>query len=182
MIEDSARRMFTLITNLLDVNAIESGKIHTHLEKLDILPVVSQLVQTYAERATVKNINIDFQVSEPHYIAFVDYNITQQVLDNLISNAIKYSPHYKNVTVKIYANDGYVHCEIQDEGPRLSEADQKKLFGKFTRLSTKPTGDEHSTGLGLFIVKKRVTALNGRVWCESEFGNGAKFTVAFPIK
>lgn len=182
MMEDSARRMFTLITNLLDVNAIESGKINTHLEKLDILPVVNKLVQTYVERATVKNINIDFQVSEPHYIAFVDYNITQQVLDNLISNAIKYSPHYKNVTVKIYANDGYVHCEIQDEGPGLSEADQKKLFGKFTRLSTKPTGDEHSTGLGLFIVKKLVTALNGRVWCESELGNGAKFTVAFPIK
>ena len=61
---------------------------------------------------------------------------------------------------------------MQDEGPGLSAEDQKKLFGKFARLSAKPTGGEHSTGLGLSIVKKMVEAMNGKVWCESELGQG----------
>ena len=70
--------------------------------------------------------------------------------------------------------------EVQDEGPGLSAEDQKKLFGKFARLSAKPTGGEHSTGLGLSIVKKMVEAMNGKVWCESELGRGATFIVEFP--
>ena len=74
---------------------------------------------------------------------------------------------------------GKVRCEVRDEGPGLSAEDQKKLFGKFARLSAKPTGDEHSTGLGLSIVKKMVEAMNGRVWCESELGKGAAFLVEF---
>jgi signal transduction histidine kinase len=66
---------------------------------------------------------------------------------------------------------------VQDQGPGLSENDKKKLFGKFTRLSARPTGGEHSTGLGLSIVKKMVEAMNGKVWCESELGQGATFIV-----
>ena len=65
-------------------------------------------------------------------------------------------------------------------GPGLSPEDQKKLFGKFARLSAKPTGGEHSTGLGLSIVKKMVEVMNGKVWCESELGRGATFIVEFP--
>lgn len=62
----------------------------------------------------------------------------------------------------------YIRIEIEDQGPCITEADMKKLFGKFARLSAQPTGGEHSTGLGLSIVKKLVEAMNGRVWCESE--------------
>jgi len=180
MIEDSSRRMFTLITNLLDVNAIESGKINTNLEQVDVLPIVRNLVQTYSERAKAKNIFIDFQTTEDQHLAFIDRDIAQQVLDNLISNAIKYSPHHKKVTVKVFILNNEIRCEIKDEGVGLSKTDQQKLFGKFTRLSTKPTGGEHSTGLGLFIVKKLVSTMNGKVWCESELGKGANFIVTFP--
>jgi two-component system, sensor histidine kinase and response regulator len=70
--------------------------------------------------------------------------------------------------------------EIQDEGPGISQDDMKKLFGKFARLSARPTGGEHSTGLGLSIVKKMVEAMNGNVWCESELGKGATFIVELP--
>ena len=69
---------------------------------------------------------------------------------------------------------------MHDEGPGISEEDMKKLFGKFARLSAQPTGGEHSTGLGLSIVKKMVEAMNGRVWCESELGKGATFMVELP--
>jgi signal transduction histidine kinase len=118
-----------------------------------------------------------------------------QVLDNLISNALKYSPHGKNVFVRITktevqtVNDddesvrvfSYIRFAVQDEGPGLSALDKEKLFQKFTRLSARPTGGEYTTGLGLSIVKKMVEAMHGRVWCESEFGKGATFIVELPM-
>jgi signal transduction histidine kinase len=70
--------------------------------------------------------------------------------------------------------------EVRDNGPGLSEEDKRKLFGKFVRLSAQPTGGEHSTGLGLSIVKKLVEAMQGRVWCESTLGKGATFIVELP--
>ena len=76
--------------------------------------------------------------------------------------------------------DQFVRIEVEDEGPGISEDDMKKLFGKFARLSARPTGGEHSTGLGLSIVKKMVEAMNGRVWCESKLGKGARFIVELP--
>jgi signal transduction histidine kinase len=115
------------------------------------------------------------------YPAFVDDNRLHQVLENLISNAVKYSPHGKNIIIRLRQDERHVRCEIQDEGPGLSDSDKQKLFGKFTRLAAKPTGREHSTGLGLFIVKKLVELMNGAVWCESELGQGATFIVEFPV-
>ena len=98
-----------------------------------------------------------------------------------MSNAVKYSPPGKNIHVRLKKLPEVIRCEVQDEGPGLSAEDQKKLFGKFARLSAKPTGGEHATGLGLSIVKKLVEAMNGQVWCESEPGEGAKFVVQLPV-
>ena len=75
---------------------------------------------------------------------------------------------------------GFIRIEISDQGPGLTDDDMKKMFGKFARLSAQPTGGEHSTGLGLSIVKKLVEAMNGKVWCESEPGKGATFIVELP--
>jgi signal transduction histidine kinase len=103
-----------------------------------------------------------------------------EVLDNLISNAVKYSPQGKNIYIRLNISNEAVAVEVQDEGPGLSDEDKKHLFGKFARLSARPTAGEHSTGLGLSIVKRMVEAMNGRVWCESELGKGAKFCVELP--
>jgi signal transduction histidine kinase len=180
IISSSSKQMFLLIKNLLDINAIESGKRNLSLLVVNLLPTVQSLVTHYAEQAKMKDITVGFQCQEQLCLAVVDKNAVQQVLDNLISNAIKYSPHGKQVYVRLTLSDNSVRCEIQDEGPGLSESDQQKLFGKFTRLTAKPTGNELSTGLGLFIVKKLVNAMNGKVWCESELGQGATFIVEFP--
>jgi len=180
MIQESAETMFQLITNLLDVNAIESGNANICLKNVDLLPIVQIVIKNYQERARLKGITLELWVNENEYIALVDQNTIQRILDNLISNAIKYSPHHKYVYVYIFCNNNAIRCEIQDEGMGISEADQKKLFGKFTRLTAKPTGGEHSTGLGLFIVKKLIEAMQGKVWCESELGKGAKFIIELP--
>ena len=180
LIKKASAKMFTLITDLLDVNQIESGKIKLDFANVDILPIVESVVQDYAKRAKEKDINLHVSPSENDFHhAYVDANTVGQILDNIISNAVKYSPFGKNVYINLIANEGKVRCEVKDEGEGLSEDDQKKLFGKFNRLSTKPTGGEHSTGLGLFIVKKLVEAINANIWCESELGFGATFIVEF---
>jgi signal transduction histidine kinase len=84
---------------------------------------------------------------------------------------------FGNTLVRLKRVADGVRCEVADEGPGLSSEDQKKLFGKFARLSVKPTGGEHATGLGLSIVKRMVEAMNGEDWCESELGHGATFLV-----
>jgi PAS domain S-box-containing protein len=180
-IEKSSHQMFDLITNLLDVNRIESGKLNIAPMNINILPTVSHLVKSYTERAKAKDITLHFEASEAEYLVFFDQSALHQVLDNLISNAVKYSHRGKNVFIRLSKNDKVVRCEIQDEGPGLSSEEQDKLFGKFTRLSPKPTGGENSTGLGLFIVKKLLETMKGKVWCESEDGKGATFIITLPV-
>jgi signal transduction histidine kinase len=179
MISLSSQQMFELIKNLLDVNRLESGNLNISLGVFDILPVLEWVVKDYQDRAKTKNITLHFDGAEAEYYALGDERILRQVLDNLISNAVKYSPHGKQVYVRVSKDKKSVRCEIQDEGPGLSDEDKQQLFGKFTRLTPQPTGDENSTGLGLFIVKKLVEAMRGKVWCETELGKGATFIVEF---
>jgi signal transduction histidine kinase len=103
----------------------------------------------------------------------------KEVVENLIGNAIKYSPHEKTIWVSVSRYDkDKVRFSVKDEGQGLTEEDMKKLFGKFQRLSARPTGGESSTGLGLSIVKKLVEMHGGKIWAESEGRNkGATFTV-----
>ena len=107
--------------------------------------------------------------------------LLERIVRNLVSNAVKYSPRGKNIWVKVYRVENHVRAEIRDEGPGISVEDQKRLFGKFARLTARPTGGEHSTGLGLAIVKRLVGSMKGEVWCESRPGEGAAFIVELPV-
>jgi signal transduction histidine kinase len=180
MIEASSQKMFNLIKNLLDVNAIESGKINFSLILVDIRFFIQSLVKNYVQTAKNKNIQLHYACPDEKFLILADQMAILQVLDNLISNAIKYTLQGKNVYIRLQKDNSHVRCEIQDEGPGLSEKDLSKLFGKFARLTPRPTANEHSTGLCLFIVKKLVSAMNGSVRCESELGKGSTFIVEFP--
>lgn len=182
MIGESSQRMFELISNLLEVNRIELGNYSLVLNKVDMFPVLQKLLKDYTLRAQLKNITIHFDVAETSYITYTDNDMLYQILDNLLSNAVKYTPHGKNIRIQLQNKTDVIRCEIHDEGQGLSIEDQQKLFNKFTKLSTRPTGGEHSTGLGLFIVKKLVEALHGKVWCESEVGSGSTFIVELPTE
>ena len=173
-------RMTALITNLLQLNEFEQGAIHTHPEVLEVRHILESVVQDYRLRADAKHITLSTSSDADIVMWSLDSELFEQVLDNLLSNAIKYSPRGGIVFVRLASDSSMLRIEIQDEGAGVSPEDMKKLFGKFVRLSARPTGGEHSTGLGLSIVKKMVEAMRGRVWCESELGRGAKFIVELP--
>jgi signal transduction histidine kinase len=182
-IETTTRRMSDIITNLLEINAIESN--HYALNQTDNCIVnISTLVQSIAEemRSSAMAKNIVLQYTAPAEVLTVraDALALRSVVENLCSNAVKYSPLATTVTVSLQNSEGTIKFTVRDEGPGISKEEQKLLFSKFVRLSAKPTGGESSTGLGLYIVKKLVEVMNGEVWCESEAGKGATFIVKLP--
>ncbi|MBD1208050.1 MAG: PAS domain S-box protein [Ignavibacteria bacterium] len=185
MIISASDQMLDIITNLLDVNRIESGMVSINIQPVN-MEILDSIVEEYQSRAAQKGIIIhyDNQRREPIW-ALADKQSLRQVFDNLLSNAVKYSPQWKPIWVRVLHRitaDGHkVRLEVQDEGRGVSEEDKKMLFGKFARLSAQPTGGENSTGLGLSIVKKLVELQHGKVWCESTFGLGATFIVELPM-
>jgi signal transduction histidine kinase len=164
--------------------------VHLRIQRVS-LDIINDIVEEYQAPSTRKGIIIHYQRLEPNEVCVLaDKQSLRQIFDNLLSNAIKYSPHWKPIYVRVFAvanedttreHSNCVRVEIQDEGPGISEDDKKKLFGKFVRLTAQPTGGEHSTGLGLSIVKKLVELNNGNVWCESTLGLGTTFIVELPV-
>jgi signal transduction histidine kinase len=182
VIKDTTHQVFDLINQMICINNIESNNVSLKLDNINILPCLQLLVDDYQKKAKLKEITIEFESLESKYFCLADEEAVCKVLGHLVSNAIKYSLYGKKLTIKLTQNDWHVRCEIEDEGPGMSKDDQEKLFTKFSTLSAQPTGGELSVGLGLFIVKKLVNAMNSSIWCESELGEGSTFIVDFPKK
>ena len=180
IIQRAAEHMNQLVTNLLDANAIERGEMKLNVGLCDLGSLAADVVTAHQPRAHAKQQSLLFTPPAGALNIRADRASIIQVIDNLLSNAVKYSPRGKTIRVRVNARNGDVRCEVCDEGPGLTGPDMKRLFGKFARLTARPTGGESSTGLGLSIVKKMVEAQQGRVWCDSEPGRGATFTVEFP--
>lgn len=177
----SVQRLNGMITKILDTEAIESKKLNLKIEKVDLIGILKQLIENFQLTANTKEIKLINEIKLKSAMAEVDASFCNQIYENLISNAIKFSPNNRNVYVRLTKKGDDLIAEIKDEGQGLSEDDMKKLFGKYQKLSARPTGNETSTGLGLSIVKKYVEEMNGAIWCESEYGKGASFFVSFKI-
>lgn len=176
----AGRRMRDLINNLLDVNAIEEGRFLTKLERCDLAKLATTSVEQNQPNAKRKEIGLQFDpVGE--FAVRADAGAATQILDNLISNAVKYSPQRTTVSIRAYTERGHACVAVKDEGPGISEEDRKKMFGKFARLSARPTGGESSNGLGLSIVKRLAEAMSGTVECQSILGEGSTFIIRLPV-
>ena len=176
----AADRMISLITQLLDVNAIEQGRFPLEIEVCDMGNISSRVTDSFGQAAVKKKISI--YAAGPMMPAWVhaDSKAAWRILDNLLSNAIKYSPPGSDVYVRMRNSPDGVVWEVQDQGPGLTEADKARLFQKFSKLSARPTGGESSTGLGLSIVKMLANAMHGSVECRSTPGEGATFSLRLP--
>jgi signal transduction histidine kinase/Tfp pilus assembly protein PilF len=190
----SALQMFNLVKSLLERAALEGGRVELNKTIADVSSIAEMVIGNNVRIAFQKNQKIESLLEKGCY-AEIDIERMQNVFDNLVSNAVKYSPPGKTIWVSVKRKldntltelgmtNGQpvskIVFEVKDEGPGLSEEDKQKLFGKFQKLSAKPTGGESSSGLGLSIVKQWVELHGGRVWAESEGkSKGSIFIVEF---
>ncbi len=176
----SLRRMNEMVVKILDLRAIESNHVNISIEPVDVGSTLRLAVSNYREEASKKNICLETHIPETGAMAQADANYLLQVFENLVSNALKFSYPGQRVWASVSTHGGQVYAEVCDQGPGIAPGDMPKMFGKYQKLTARPTGGEQSMGIGLSIVKKYVEAMNGKVWCNSEPGRGAVFTVAFP--
>jgi signal transduction histidine kinase len=162
------------------VNAQTDLGAEMRFEKVD-LPIMAQRFRIFYQRiADQKQIQCLSGSTVDVPPAWTDRVATAAVLDNLFSNAVKYSPPGKRIWVEVVARQDGVVCNVRDEGPGLSQEDQAKLFQRGTTLTPKPTGGEPSTGYGLAVAKQLIEKVGGTIWCESVLGQGACFSFRLP--
>lgn len=188
MIEQSSKLLLSIINNVLDMARVESGKMELD-ENYEVIGNISQLVcSAFAAEASRKNIELDKIVNVEHKHIIVDSTKMQEILSNLISNAIKYTSAGGKVTIDTkelpYDKEGYVliQTKVSDTGIGMSEEFLPSLFELFTRERNTTLSKIPGTGLGMAIVKNFVDLMNGSIEVESELGKGSTFTITIPHK
>ena len=178
-INRQAGYMVALIDDLLDVTKIESGQLNLRREAIDIGEFLKDSVRRHTNLAARKGTTVTLAAYGDGVVE-ADRKRLRQVLDNLISNAVKYSPSGSVVEVRHQRGEGSWRVEVEDQGPGLTDADRRKLFEYFATLSAKPTGGEESTGLGMAITRRVVQAHGGEIGVDSQPGAGSTFWFSIP--
>jgi two-component system sensor histidine kinase/response regulator len=147
---------------------------------INLADAAAATARQHEEVAQQKRITIHLEPPAGAVMALADGSALHQVLDNLVSNAVKFSPPSKCVFLTVRSAPSHAECVVRDEGPGFSTEDKQRMFRRYGRLSARPTGGEPSTGLGLSIVRKLVLGMGGELLCDSTPGQGAVFTVRLP--
>lgn len=180
LIYNSAQRMLQLIVKILDSAAIEHKKMELKRSLTNLYLLAKNTVENNKKLAGKKGQILLLKNNDEELWIKADPIRIQDAMDNLISNAIKYSPLNSDIIIELERLKNTIRFSVLDNGPGIHEEDKKKLFEKFQRLSARPTGGESSTGLGLYIVKQTVVMHHGSIWVESEQGKGSKFIFELP--
>lgn len=180
-IRSSSSFMLNLVNDFLDYSKIEAGKLELELSKVDLKKLIEENVKRNQVLAVRKEIQIVFTAEDEIPQIILDESKIEQVLNNLIGNAVKFS--FQNGIIKIYlrkcGDDAVI--SIKDTGPGISADEAEKLFHPFQKGKHKATAGEKSTGLGLAIVKKIIEEHGGKISVESEAGKGTSFFVSLPL-
>lgn len=178
LVEQNSKRVVKLISEILNISAIESGKFQFKFEPINIAEIAGIVVDGYQVQAMRKEQELRFTVeSEEQCVVMADSVKLQEAMENLVNNAIKYSPRHAHIAVNVSLRGEMVLFTVQDQGPGITEDDQLQLFKKFHVLSAKPTGGEIATGLGLAIVKDIIDAHHGKVYVKSTLQMGSIFSI-----
>jgi two-component system, sensor histidine kinase LadS len=170
--------MSYLVARLM--NSAARSDVHLTMREVDLAAIVRTARKYYQRSADRKQIEIVAENADRAAPAWTDMAAIGAVLDNLVTNAIKYSPAGKTIWIRLTPEPNAVVCSIQDEGPGLSREDQAQLFRRGVRLAPVPTAGESSTGYGLAIAKELLDRLGGSIWCKSVLGQGACFSFRLP--
>ena len=179
-----------LFQDLLDVTKLDDGRIRPNFVPVEVTTLVRQIAVDHAKKAQEKNLSYIFgpktalpqgehRLAQLVY-ASVDINFMREIMDNLLDNAIKYTPGGGSIYVNVTGDDDKVIINVTDTGIGISSEDLKHVFQKFYRADNSDTREIGGTGLGLYLVKQRAEAMGGRVWAESMVGEGTTFYVSLP--
>jgi len=171
-------RMIRLINDLLDLSKIEAGQMKLQLSHVDLKEIAETALRTLKTLAGQDRITLRLEAAPDVPDILGDRDRLEQIITNLVSNAIKYSPAGGEVTVEITATGGWVQCTVADQGCGIEEKDLDRIFGKFQQVGKPVRGG--GTGLGLPITQALVTELKGNIWVESEVGKGSRFVFCLP--
>jgi signal transduction histidine kinase len=183
IIYQSSQRMLDIISQFMNLAEYEDGIQTAQKEKIVLKELALCVLKENSGKAESKKQTLLFSGDSEDLILHSDNLKLRSVLDNLISNAIKYAPIGGKIYLKMKSNNGHAVISVSDNGPGIKDEDKERLFKRFQRLSAKPTGGEVSTGLGLYITKHYVESLGGSIDVSKSMRlAGAKFTVSIPIE
>jgi len=177
----SGQQLLNLINDVLDLSKIEAGKMELKLENLNLADVINDVVQTVKPKLDENRHKIGVSVGEGLPQVHADKRRLRQILLNLLSNAIKFTPPGGKLGIKVTRNGDWCQVSVVDNGIGIKKEDQEWVFEVFAQVATLPKEKEGGTGLGLALTKQFVEAIGGRIWVESEYGKGSKFTFTLPL-
>jgi len=180
IIHTTSDNMIALLNDLLDLSQIESGKLDITKTRVSLKSLVEEKVRLHRFHAEKKRITIHTDLKKIPLIE-IDEQRIGQAIDNLLTNALKFSPSGTNVFLNLRKEENNVVFSIRDEGPGIPADEQPLLFNEFQRLSIRPTAGESSTGLGLAITKRIIDAHGGKIEVESHVGRGSTFSLILPL-
>jgi signal transduction histidine kinase len=179
LMNDATQAGLGLINDLLDVHMLEGNNEPTYT-RFDVSAFLLDKIEACKPAAESKNIHLHITRVESEEVS-LDADYLARIVDNLLTNAIKFSPRESTIDVSAGRSNGHLWISIKDQGPGFSDKDKMHLFQKFKKLSARPTAGETSNGLGLAIVKTLVDRLKGRIELISSQGNGSEFILKFPL-
>lgn len=179
MVSRAAKNALDLIERLNTAQALEEGKLNPVFRKLDIQQLLSEILEYFESQAKRKGIQLEFHCDQKIMWAS-DARFLQNIIQNLIENAIKFSPRNSAIELKALLEDNKLVIAVKDQGPGFNEQDKNKLFERYAKLSARPTSGETSSGLGLSISYSLANRLGGELALNPEFEKGAEFVLKLP--
>lgn len=181
IIKNNADRLTALINDLLDISRVETGRVRFELRPVQIGDVIAEVAGVLARQAEAKHQKFTYEVVGGLPEVMGDRDRLHQVLTNLVSNAIRYTPEDGEVEVRAYPVEGSVRVDVRDTGIGITPDDLGRIFERFYRADHPLVRETGGSGLGLAIAKMFVEMHGGRVWVESELGRGSTFTFVLPV-
>jgi signal transduction histidine kinase len=180
IINQESERLTRLVNDVLDITKIEAGQLHWDMQELDVRALLFDSVRTYAPLVVEQKLTFKQSIEANLPPIYADRDRLQQVVANLLSNAMKFTP---TGTIELGARcvGAEVHIAITDTGIGIAAEDHERIFEKFQQVGETLTGKPRGTGLGLAICRDIVAYHQGRLWVDSHFGGGSTFTVALPV-
>lgn len=176
-IDRNASRLAAIVQDILSLAKIEAAEPEFKLHHVDLLPLITGVLARYDDVAASKNIRMNFKSHSYHLTALGDNEALTQVIDNLLTNAIKYTPEGGRISITVRTTDENLTIEVADTGIGIPEEDLERIFERFYRVDKARSRDMGGTGLGLSIVKHLVSAMQGEIRVSSKYGSGSVFFV-----